>query len=100
MITSHHHIYTTPLLHTGAGNVVPFMLSAWSEARVEVVDMSSEMLAAARVALSAQPKVSFTLADIESYTPASPVDVLFSNAAIHWVPNHHTLIPRLLHGVK
>ena len=35
-------------------------------------------------------------ADIAQWSPAEPVDVLFSNAALHWLPDHATLFPRLL----
>jgi trans-aconitate 2-methyltransferase len=30
------------------------------------------------------------------WQPSEPIDVLFSNAALHWVPDHLTLLPRLL----
>jgi trans-aconitate 2-methyltransferase len=57
------------------------------------VDTSAAMLERAR-GLS-EPGLSFHCEDIGKYTPEEPVDLLFSNAALHWVPDHKTLIPRL-----
>jgi trans-aconitate 2-methyltransferase len=36
------------------------------------------------------------LADIATWSPAEPVDVIFSNAALQWLPDHAALFPRLL----
>src|SRR5262249_52418554 len=30
------------------------------------------------------------------WTPTTPPDLIFSNAALHWLDNHETLFPRLL----
>jgi trans-aconitate 2-methyltransferase len=55
------------------------------------VDGSDAMLARARADGFAAES-----ADIAAWSPAQPVDVLFSNAALHWLPDHRTLFPRLL----
>lgn len=48
------------------------------------IDSSPAMLRAAREAL---PSATFEQGDLRTYTPASAnVDVLFSNAALHWLP--------------
>ncbi len=57
------------------------------------VDNSEAMLERAR--RLSEPGLSFHLEDISKFTPEEPVDLLFSNAALHWVPDHRTLIPRL-----
>jgi len=41
------------------------------------------------------PGLSFVREDIATFTPEEPVDLVFSNAALHWVPDHGTLIPRI-----
>ena len=35
-------------------------------------------------------------ADITTWSPNAPVDVLYSNAALHWIPDHQTLFSRLV----
>jgi trans-aconitate 2-methyltransferase len=60
---------------------------------VHGVDSSAEMLAAA-AAHAAPGRVEFQRADVRDWRPDGPVDVLLSNATLHWVPEH----PRLLAG--
>jgi len=47
-----------------------------------------------------EPGLTFRHEDIETFTPEEPVDLVFSNAALHWVPDHRTLIPRLARFVS
>jgi trans-aconitate 2-methyltransferase len=35
-------------------------------------------------------------ADIATWAPEQPVDLLFSNAVLQWLPDHRNLLPRLL----
>jgi len=39
--------------------------------------------------------VRFEQADLATFEPAQPYDLVFSNAALHWVPGHHDLLRRL-----
>jgi len=57
------------------------------------IDNSAAMLERTRDV--SEPGLSFRCEDIATFTPEEPVDLLFSNAALHWVPDHRTLIPRL-----
>ncbi len=57
------------------------------------VDLSPAMLEAAR---TVDPEACFVEADAASWRPAAPVDLIFSNAALHWVPDHRRLLPELL----
>jgi trans-aconitate 2-methyltransferase len=62
------------------------------------VDRSDSMLA--KVMADAQPEgLSFRVGTIESFvghtSPSKSWDLIFSNAALHWVEDHETLIPRL-----
>jgi len=36
-----------------------------------------------------------TLANIGTWSPETPPALIFSNAALHWLPDHETLLPRL-----
>jgi trans-aconitate 2-methyltransferase len=51
------------------------------------------MLAAARRRL---PEIAFERQDIGAWRPAHRPDLIFANAALQWLPNHHELIPRLM----
>ncbi len=57
------------------------------------VDTSEAMLE--RAAAHAGGGVSFRRADLASFADGT-FDVVLSNAAIHWVPDHEALLPRLL----
>lgn len=80
-------------LGCGAGNVTRLLASRWPGAQITGLDSSPEMLERARAAL---PGARFELAGVESWAPEEPLDLLFSNAALHWVGDHATLFPRLL----
>ena len=43
----------------------------------------------------AAPSLRFEKVPIEEFAPAAPVDLVFSNAALHFVAGHETLWPRL-----
>jgi len=80
-------------LGCGAGNLAPLLAARWPAARLTGVDSSPEMLARAR---RDHPGAAFVQADMGAWRPDAPVDVLFSNAALHWVDGHAELLPRLL----
>jgi len=80
-------------LGCGAGNVTRMLRLRWPEAELLGVDQSPEMLAAAARTCAS---VSWQQADLATWWPEVPVDVIFSNAALHWIDDHLGLIPRLL----
>ena len=84
-------------LGCGAGNLAPLFLQRWPGAKLVGVDSSPEMLARAR---ADHPGASFEQADVASWRPKQPVDVLYSNATLHWLDGHDQLVPRLLAVVK
>jgi trans-aconitate 2-methyltransferase len=76
-------------LGCGAGNALPLLAARFPGAMVTGVDGSAAMLAKATGFATQQ-------ADIATWTPEAPVDVLFSNAALQWLGGHDTLFPHLL----
>jgi trans-aconitate 2-methyltransferase len=82
-------------LGCGAGNVTRLLVERWPDAEVIGIDSSPAMLERARAALAGASNVRFEERDLASWTPRSRVDVLYSNAALHWLGDHATLIPRL-----
>jgi trans-aconitate 2-methyltransferase len=79
-------------LGAGTGNVTRLLQARWPGARITGVDSSSEMLARAADAL---PQVVWEEDDLAEWRPRVPVDLLYSNAALHWVEDHRALFPAL-----
>ncbi|MHB1843734.1 MAG: methyltransferase domain-containing protein [Deltaproteobacteria bacterium] len=57
------------------------------------IDRSPAMLERARPLGTA--RLRFELADIASFAPPAPLDLVFSNAALHWLSDHAALLARL-----
>jgi trans-aconitate 2-methyltransferase len=57
------------------------------------IDSSTNMLATAQQYASATLR--FEQGDLATWTAAQPVDVVFANASLQWVPDHPALIERL-----
>jgi trans-aconitate 2-methyltransferase len=76
-------------LGCGEGTMTAGLAGRWPGARVIGVDSSAEMLAAARAVPAG---VDFVLGDVRNWTPPGPVDVVVSNAVLHWVPGHERLM--------
>ena len=88
-------------LGAGAGNVTELIASRWPEARVVGVDSSAEMLAkAAAENPGIAPRIEWQQADLASWRPNRQADVIYSNAALHWLDNHQELLVALLEGLK
>jgi len=80
-------------LGCGEGALTASLAQRWPGAAVTGVDSSPEMLAAA-AAHAVDGRVGFTLGDVRDWAPDGPVDVLVSNAVLHWVPGHDALLAR------
>lgn len=80
-------------LGCGAGASTIPLVARWPSAETVGIDTSPAMLKAAREKL---PGVAFTEADVASWEPDAPVDLLFANAVLQWVPDHDRLLPRLM----
>ena len=80
-------------LGCGPGNVTTILKRRWPGAAVLGIDGSAPMLNKAR---AAAPDCHFQQADFGTWTAAAPIDVLYTNAALHWLGGHDALFPRLL----
>jgi trans-aconitate 2-methyltransferase len=80
-------------LGCGPGTVTALLKKRWPSARITGVDSSEAMLAKAR---ELEPALLWQAADLARWSPDSAPDLLFSNAALHWLDGHETLFPRLL----
>jgi len=80
-------------LGCGTGNSTGLLAARWPQARLEGLDNSAAMLAEARE--SGVP-AEWLEADLAQWTPGAPYDVIFSNAALQWLPDQAALLPRLM----
>jgi trans-aconitate 2-methyltransferase len=81
-------------LGCGPGNSTALLAARWPEAAIDGVDNSPAMLRQAR---ESGVRARWSEADvIEWVFPNSGCDVIYSNATLHWVPEHATLLPRLV----
>ncbi len=79
-------------LGCGAGAAGPVLAARFPDRRRIGIDSSPAMLEAAARTTSYDTVLA---ADIASWRPASPPALIFTNAALNWVPNHTALLPRL-----
>jgi trans-aconitate 2-methyltransferase len=83
-------------LGCGPGNSTQSLRQRWPEAEVIGLDSSPDMIAAAQ---QAYPNGKWILADAATWTADSPFDIVFSNATLHWIPDHAHLFPHLFNQV-
>ena len=79
-------------LGCGPGNSTEVLIARYPAAAVSGLDSSADMVAAARLRL---PHIPFAVADIATWQPEAPCDLLLSNAVLQWLPDHGTLLPHL-----
>ena len=80
-------------LGCGAGEHAALLALRHPQAQVHGLDESPDMLTAAR----ARPaKVEWVQGDIAAFAPGAPPDLIFTNAALQWLPDHETLFPKLV----
>lgn len=80
-------------LGCGPGNSTEVLAERFPQAHVTGMDSSGDMLIDARKRL---PALDFELADIGTWAPAQPCDVILANASLQWLPDHATLYPHLV----
>ena len=80
-------------LGCGPGNSTQLLVDAFPKAKVIGLDSSHNMLEVARETV---PHAAFIKQDILTWAPDAPVDLIFSNAALHFLPDHHELIIKLV----
>ncbi|MGA2401611.1 MAG: methyltransferase domain-containing protein [Syntrophobacteraceae bacterium] len=79
-------------LGCGPGNSTAVLRQRWPKARITGLDSSPHMLAAAS---GSYPHHEWLIGDIAAWSAESAFDLVFSNAALQWVPMHDILFPHL-----
>ncbi len=77
----------------GPGNSTNLLVDRWPQADVVGLDSSPEMVDRARTAV---PRATFIEADLRFWKPPRAVDLVFSNATLHWVADHESIFERLV----
>jgi trans-aconitate 2-methyltransferase len=78
----------------GPGNLTATLAERWPTARVLGFDSSPAMIERAQE--HAGDRVHFAVDDATTWKPDNPVDVLVSNATLHWIDGHDLLAARWL----
>ena len=86
--------YSIVDLGCGPGQLTPVLQERWPHAMILGVDSSAEMIEAAG-RRDDGPSVSYVQADVATWEPAAPVDLIVSNAMFQWVPDQLDVIRRL-----
>jgi trans-aconitate 2-methyltransferase len=84
-------------LGCGPGNSTEALAARWPRAELTGLDSSAEMMERAR---GAHPQWRWIAGEIEQWADDDDsFDVVFSNAAMQWVPDHQSVFPRLMERV-
>jgi trans-aconitate 2-methyltransferase len=86
-------------LGCGTGSLTAELLERWPAAHIVGVDNSPEMLAETR-SREVPGRLEFELADVRDFQPDQPLDIVVSNAALQWVPDHLPVLARLSSFVR
>jgi trans-aconitate 2-methyltransferase len=84
-------------LGCGPGNSTGLLRARWPHATIDGLDSSPDMLAQAKASGVAATWIE---ADVASWQPGAPYDVIYSNATYQWLGDHPVLLPRLISFVK
>ncbi|MCB2230371.1 methyltransferase domain-containing protein [bacterium] len=76
----------------GTGNSTALLRSRWPKSRITGIDNSDEMLTRAR---QSGLDVDWKKADLGSFVPSDTPQLIYSNAAYHWIEDHRTVFTRL-----
>lgn len=79
-------------LGCGTGNSTEQLHARWPQANITGLDSSASML---KQASARHPDWHWVESDVENWHPDASFDLIFSNAALHWLGDHASLFPRL-----
>jgi len=84
-------------LGCGPGNSTELLVERFGAGNVIGLDSDDNMLAAAAKRL---PGSQFMKADLNTWTPDAPADLLYANAVFQWIPDHIAVLSRLMDHLK
>jgi trans-aconitate 2-methyltransferase len=81
----------------GPGNSARVLRERWPGSSILGLDNSPAMIDRAK---KDYPELHWTLGDATRLAASEAYDIVFSNAALQWMPDHEKLLPRLLGAAK
>jgi trans-aconitate 2-methyltransferase len=86
-------------LGCGTGNSSRILAQRWPDAKITGIDSSASMIGVAR---QEQPRHRWIASDIAEWASSERelFDIVFSNAALQWVPDHAAVYPKLFARVS
>ncbi|WP_442600827.1 malonyl-ACP O-methyltransferase BioC [Paenibacillus sp. KN14-4R] len=81
----------------GTGILTQLLLERFPKARLTVIDMAEDMVAAARLRVNGSEAVTFIVGDVEHMDESdhAPFDLIISNAVIQWLRDPYATISKL-----
>ncbi len=80
-------------LGCGPGNSTELLIEHFGREAVTGLDSDADMLDKARARLPGTP---FVQADLSTWRPEAPADLLYANAVLQWLPDHLSLMENLI----
>ncbi|KUO18915.1 trans-aconitate 2-methyltransferase [Streptomyces dysideae] len=91
-------------LGCGPGNVTALLAERWPTAHITGYDNSPEMLDKAHVEWEGRTvgggRLDFSHADVRTWAPSEPYDLIVSNATLQWVPGHGERFAEWVAGLR
>lgn len=85
----------------GSGRLTEELIKLLPEGRVIAADFSSNMLESAKERLKwARDGIEFARLDLSNFRLPNPIDGIYSNATLHWVPDHASMFRSLFRALK
>jgi trans-aconitate 2-methyltransferase len=82
----------------GPGNSTAVLKERWPDSDIIGLDSSAAMI---RTAKDTHKDITWIAADAAGdLSPLGSFDLVFSNAALQWVPDHHVLLPKLFNMLR
>ena len=84
----------------GTGRVTKIISNILKEGKIYAIDLDHNMIENAKLNLKDQENVIFIQSDLSTVELPEPVDIIFSNAVIHWIKDHYNLFSNFLKLLK
>ncbi len=84
----------------GTGRVTKIISNILKEGKIYAIDLDHNMIENAKLNLKDQENVIFIKSDLSTVELPEPVDIIFSNAVIHWIKDHYNLFRNFLKLLK